>query len=65
MKKTILTLMLCCGFFIAAQAQVLYRISGNGLARPSYIIGTHHLANVAFINSIPGVRTALDSTEQV
>ncbi|MGI6223693.1 MAG: TraB/GumN family protein [Prevotella sp.] len=65
MRKFITTLMLCCGFFFAAQAQVLYKISGNGLQKPSYIIGTYHLANVAFINQIPGVKTALDSTEQV
>ena len=65
MKKTILTLMLCCGFVITAQAQVLYRISGNGLTKPSYIIGSHHLANVAFVNQIPGAKMALDSTEQV
>ena len=65
MKKIILTLMLCCGFVIAAQAQVLYRISGNGLTKPSYIIGSHHLANVAFVNQIPGAKMALDSTEQV
>lgn len=65
MKKIILTLLLCCGFFSASQAQLLYKISGNGLTKPSYIIGTHHLANVAFINQIPGVKMALDSTEQV
>ena len=65
MKKIILTLMLCCGFVIAAQAQVLYRISSNGLTKPSYIIGSHHLANVAFVNQIPGAKMALDSTEQV
>ena len=65
MKKIILTLLLCCGFFSASQAQLLYKISGNGLTKPSYIIGTHHLANVAFINQIPGAKMALDSTEQV
>lgn len=65
MKKIILTLLLCCGFFSASQAQLLYKISGNGLTKPSYIIGTHHLANVAFVNQIPGVKMALDSTEQV
>lgn len=65
MKKIILTLLLCCGFFSASQAQLLYKISGNGLTKPSYIIGTHHLANVAFVNQIPGAKMALDSTEQV
>ncbi|MGI6223694.1 MAG: TraB/GumN family protein [Prevotella sp.] len=65
MRKFITTLMLCCGFFFAAHAQLLYKITGNGLQKPSYILGTYHLANVAFINQIPGVKTALDSTEQV
>lgn len=65
MKKFILS-----AFFIgllasSASAQVLYKISGKDLKKPSYIIGTHHLANVGFIDSINGVNDALAATEQV
>ncbi len=64
MKKisTILALLLIT---LGAQAQLLWKISGNGLAKPSYVIGTYHLAPVSFIDSIPGLRAALDASEQV
>lgn len=32
-----------------ASAQVLYKVEGNGLNKPSYIFGTHHLAPVSVI----------------
>ena len=47
------------------QAQLLYKISGNGLTKPSYIIGTYHLAPVSFADSIPGLKEAMAATEQV
>ncbi len=61
-------------FFLAAaiiasvtysQAQILYRISGNGLKSPSYIVGTYHLAPSSFADSIPGMRQAVEQTNQV
>ena len=61
-------------FFLAAaiiasvtysQAQILYRISGNGLKSPSYIVGTYHLAPSSFADSIPGMRHAVEQTNQV
>lgn len=65
MKKIFLTLGLAVVSVIGAQAQLLYKISGNGLSAPSYIVGTHHLANVAFIEKIAGVKDALVNTDQV
>lgn len=50
---------------ITMQAQLLWKISGNGLQKPSYIIGTYHLANVSFTDSIKGLKAAMDATEQV
>ncbi len=50
---------------MSMQAQLLYKISGNGLTKPSYIIGTYHLAPVSFADSIPGLTEALAATEQV
>ena len=49
----------------SASAQLLYRISGKGLEKPSYIVGTYHLAPATFVDSIPGARAALDEVEQV
>ena len=65
MKKTIITLALVLTAALSANAQLLYKISGNGLNRDSYIIGTYHLAQVSFVDSIPGIKEALDNTEQV
>ena len=48
-----------------AQAQLLYRISGNGLKSPSYIVGTYHLAPASFADSIPGMNEAIENTQQV
>lgn len=64
MKKTTLTLLLMLIAF-GAQAQLLWKISGNGLQKPSYIIGTYHLAPVSFTDSITGLKDALAASEQV
>ena len=50
---------------VTMQAQLLWKIFGNGLQKPSYIIGTYHLANVSFTDSIKGLKAAMDATEQV
>ena len=52
-------------FAFNAQAQLLYRISGNGLKSPSYIVGTYHLAPASFADSIPGMSEAIENTLQV
>ncbi len=49
----------------AVNAQLLYRISGNGLKAPSYLVGTYHLAPPAFTDSIPGLREVLKEVAQV
>ncbi|MFV0539115.1 MAG: TraB/GumN family protein [Dysgonomonas sp.] len=43
---------------------LLWKVSGNGLEKPSYILGTHHLAHISFVDSVPGLRAAIDNTEQ-
>lgn len=47
-----------------AQAQIFYRISGNGLKEPSYLFGTHHLAPLAVIDSV-GAREAMAAAKAV
>jgi uncharacterized protein YbaP (TraB family) len=65
MKKIVLTAILMILGFTSSQAQILYRISGKGLQKPSYIVGTYHLAPSTFVDSIPGARAAFDAVEQV
>ena len=65
MKRKLITLAVLLTAAVSVNAQLLYKISGNGLEKPSYIIGTHHLANVGFVEKINGVKEALTETEQV
>lgn len=65
MRKIIITAMAAVMAITGASAQLLYRISGKDLTKPSYVIGTHHLANVGFAEKIPGLKDALTETEQV
>lgn len=58
-----LTAVLCCT--MTTQAQLLYRISGNGLKEASYILGTCHTADISFVDSIPGLRKVMNITQQV
>lgn len=60
-----MTLLLLGTSVLVAHAQLLYRVSGNGLDKPSYVIGTHHLASTQFVDKIVGVKEALAATDQV
>ena len=64
MKKIMFSLALIVAATLSAPAQILYKITGNGLQKPSFIIGTYHLAPVSFVDSIPGVKAALETAEQ-
>ena len=64
MKRILLTLALAASTMMAS-AQLLYKISGKGLKSPSYIVGTYHLAPLSFVDSIPGIRQAMDHCQQV
>ena len=58
---TLLSL-LCIG---GAEAQLLYKISGKGLQKESYIVGTYHLAPASFADDIAGANDALQSVDAV
>ena len=44
---------------------MLYKISGNGLEKESYIVGTYHFAPASFVDEIAGVTEALQSVDVV
>ena len=50
---------------LASQAQLLWKVSGNGLARPSYIMGTYHFAPATMMDKIPGMNQALEGCDVV
>ena len=64
MKKTIITALFLSMAAVNMSAQLLYKISGKGLAAPSYIVGTYHLAPSSFADSIPGMRKAMADCQQ-
>ena len=65
MRKFFGTLFLALAFYGSANAQLLYKISGNGLKEPSYIVGTYHLAPASFADEIAGMKEAFAAVEQV
>lgn len=60
MKRYILFLVLLYSIF-QTNAQLLWKISGNGLKKPSYLFGTHHLAPLSILDSIPAFNDAFSS----
>ena len=52
-------------FAFCANAQLLWKISGNGLNKPSFVIGTHHIAPASMLDSIAGFDTAINQCDVV
>lgn len=65
MKKFSLINFLTILSIFCANAQLLWKVEGNGLTKPSYIMGTYHLAKTSFVDSIAGLKKALAESEQV
>ena len=59
---TILALSLLC---LTSNAQLVWKISGNGIKKPSYILGTHHGCPFTYCDSIPGLMKAFDKVENI
>lgn len=62
MKKIFAFILLIC-IALGVQAQLLWKVSGNGLDRPSYVIGTHHMAPLSIKDSINNLQEVIDQTE--
>jgi uncharacterized protein YbaP (TraB family) len=60
-----LTVILSCNNASSKNSDsLLWSISGNGLEKPSYLFGTHHLIPISFLDNIEGLESAFESTEQ-
>ena len=59
---TILALSLLC---LTSNAQLLWKISGNGIKKPSYIVGSHHACTFQYCDSIPGLMKAFEKVDYV
>lgn len=64
MKRIILILSIVA-IAVAAQAQLLWKVSGNSLGRPSYVMGTYHFAPSSMIDKIPGMEQAFNGCDVV
>lgn len=64
MKKITFLLMFAC-LTTVINAQLLWKVSGNGLQSPSYIFGTHHLAPLTILDSISGIHDAFNQSSEV
>lgn len=65
MKKIVMTLAAVFAIALSANAQLLWKISGNGIEKPSYLVGTHHIAPQGMQDSIPGLLNALQDVDQI
>ena len=65
MKKNILILFSIFLSITAIQAQLLWKVTGNGLKHPSYLFGKHHLIPIQFLDSVPGLFKAFNECEMV
>lgn len=63
--KKLLMILAAMIISLASNAQVLYKISGNGLKKTSYVIGTCHVVKASFLDTIPGANRVIDEVEQV
>lgn len=64
MKRILLMIMLLTAV-LACNAQICYKIEGQGLSKPSYVFGTHHMAPLSVIDSVPGCRKAFNNADLV
>lgn len=49
---------------VTAQAQILYKVEGNGSKSPSYVFGSHHLSPISIVEEA-GVMEYFNQTDQV
>jgi len=62
--KKIFCVIFSLSAMLPAKSQLLWEISGNG-AKKSYIFGTNHLVSADFLDSVPNVYKAYNSTQVV
>jgi len=64
-KRIILFSALFAVCSVAINAQLLWKVSGNGLEKPSFLFGTHHIAPTSMLDSIAGFNDAIKNCDAV
>ncbi|MBQ6080550.1 MAG: TraB/GumN family protein [Muribaculaceae bacterium] len=65
MRKRLLLTLAVSLLAITASSQLLWKVTGNNLARPSYIMGTYHMAPASMMDKIGGMEQALQGCDVV
>lgn len=65
MNKKILSLLLLAATAVGANAQLLWKVSGNDAKGESYLLGTHHLAPISILDSINGFNSAIEIVDAI
>lgn len=63
MKKLLWLALLCVAF--QCPAQLLWKVSGGDLPKPSYVFGTFHAAPGKFIDKVPGLQQVIHSVDAI
>jgi uncharacterized protein YbaP (TraB family) len=64
-KKKIISALLFFFFVLSANAQLLWKVTGNGLSEPSYLFGTHHLIERSQIRDFDKILNLAGQTDAV
>lgn len=64
-KKTLFTALLFTAAVLTANAHLMFRISGGGLEKTSYILGTIHVLSGDLLDSIPAFLEAENQCQQL
>ena len=72
MKRLFVLAYLCLLFTSVLVAQktnkensLLWKVTGNGLKKPSYLFGTYHFLSNGFVDTIPAIKTAYTASDAV
>lgn len=70
-KGLILALLLYIVFSVGAQTEnkytgsLLWKVSGKDITKPSYILGTHHLTDISFLDKVNGFKESFEACNVV
>lgn len=65
MKRYLSVIIISVATCLSAWSQLLWKVDGNGLNKPSYLMGTHHFAPASFIDSVAGLNDAINNCDAV
>lgn len=64
-KSLVIALVALCGCAVSSNAQILYKVEKKGSDKVSYLLGTHHFAPLAVVDSISEIPSMLASVDKL